>query len=256
MNMKQKIMAAVVGLVVMVVIGWYLLPSGGEGGDKDVQTPTYGGAGQGIDKEAVQQVEEKAVSERVANLQRLTKAKDADVQELLKGMQDLLDEDDEDGAFELAKTFSKSPSKELKSRALDTFRWIGGKRSALACREMLSDNDEDIAKEAMEAFRQSLESIEEEEGYSDLYPMIEDVIMACKDENDLSGLFLLLSNLDIHDSLNLYMDLQEKAKKEDRADLVDMTKEYIEFVTNGDESIDSRTAMEKWLKQHDEEEKE
>ena len=121
---------------------------------------------------------------------------------------------------------------------------------------MLSDNDEDIAKEAMEAFRQSLESIEEEEGYSDLYPMIEDVIMACKDENDLSGLFLLLSNLDIHDSLNLYMDLQEKAKKEDRADLVDMTKEYIEFVTNGDESIDSRTAMEKWLKQHDEEEKE
>ena len=256
MNMKQKIMAAVVGLVVMVVIGWYLLPSGGEEGDKDVQTPTDGGAGQGIDKEAVQQVEEKAVSERVANLQRLTKAKDADVQELLKGMQDLLDEDDEDGAFELAKTFSKSPSKELKSRALDTFRWIGGKRSALACREMLSDNDEDIAKEAMEAFRQSLESIEEEEGYSDLYPMIEDVIMACKDENDLSGLFLLLSNLDIHDSLNLYMDLQEKAKKEDRADLVDMTKEYIEFVTNGDESIDSRTAMEKWLKQHDEEEKE
>ena len=256
MNMKQKIMAAVVGLVVMVGIGWYLLPSGGEEGDKDVQTPTDGGAGQGIDKEAVQQVEEKAVSERVANLQRLTKAKDADVQELLKGMQDLLDEDDEDGAFELAKTFSKSPSKELKSRALDTFRWIGGKRSALACREMLSDNDEDIAKEAMEAFRQSLESIEEEEGYSDLYPMIEDVIMACKDENDLSGLFLLLSNLDIHDSLNLYMDLQEKAKKEDRADLVDMTKEYIEFVTNGDESIDSRTAMEKWLKQHDEEEKE
>ncbi|MBR6057318.1 MAG: hypothetical protein IKP58_04020 [Victivallales bacterium] len=256
MNMKQKIMAAVVGLVVMVVIGWYLLPSGGEEGDKDVQTPTDGGAGQGIDKEAVQQVEEKAVSERVANLQRLTKAKDADVQELLKGMQDLLDEDDEDGAFELAKTFSKSPSKELKSRALDTFRWIGGKRSALACREMLSDNDEDIAKEAMEAFRQSLESIEEEEGYSDLYPMIEDVIMACKDENDLSGLFLLLSNLDIHDSLNLYMDLQEKAKKEDRADLVDMTKEYIEFDTNGDESIDSRTAMEKWLKQHDEEEKE
>ncbi|MCR4575753.1 MAG: hypothetical protein K5787_18495 [Lentisphaeria bacterium] len=256
MNMKQKIMAAVVGLVVMVVIGWYLLPSGGEEGDKDVQTPTDGGAGQGIDKEAVQQVDEKAISERVANLQRLTKAKDADVQELLKGMQDLLDEDDEDGAFELAKTFSKSPSKELKSRALDTFRWIGGKRSALACREMLSDNDEDIAKEAMEAFRQSLESIEEEEGYSDLYPMIEDVIMACKDENDLSGLFLLLSNLDIHDSLNLYMDLQEKAKKEDRADLVDMTKEYIEFVTNGDESIDSRTAMEKWLKQHDEEEKE
>lgn len=254
--MKQKIMAAVVGLVVMVVIGWYLLPSGGEEGDKDVQTPTDGGAGQGIDKEAVQQVDEKAISERVANLQRLTKAKDADVQELLKGMQDLLDEDDEDGAFELAKTFSKSPSKELKSRALDTFRWIGGKRSALACREMLSDNDEDIAKEAMEAFRQSLESIEEEEGYSDLYPMIEDVIMACKDENDLSGLFLLLSNLDIHDSLNLYMDLQEKAKKEDRADLVDMTKEYIEFVTNGDESIDSRTAMEKWLKQHDEEEKE
>ncbi len=256
MNMKQKIMAAVVGLVVMVVIGWYLLPSGGEEGDKDVQTPTDGGAGQGIDKEAVQQVEEKVVSERVANLQRQAKSKDADVEDLLKGMQDLLDEDDEDGAFELAKTFSKSPSKELKSRALDTFRWIGGKRSALACREMLSDNDEDIAKEAMEAFRQSLESIEEEEGYSDLYPMIEDVIMACKDENDLSGLFLLLSNLDIHDSLNLYMDLQEKAKKEDRADLVDMTKEYIEFVTNGDESIDSRTAMEKWLKQHDEEEKE
>ena len=255
MNMKQKIMAAVVGLVVMVVIGWYLLPSGGEEGDKDIQTPTDGGAGQGIDKEAVQQVDEKAVSERVANLQRQVKSNDADVEDLLKGMQDLLDEDDEDGAFELAKTFSKSHSKELKSRAVDTFRWIGGKRSALACREMLSDNDEDIAKEAMEAFRQSLESIDEEEGYSDLYPMIEDVIMACKDENDLEGLFLLLSNLDIHDSLNLYMDLQEKAQKEERTDLVDMTKEYIEFVTNGDESIDSRIAMEKWLKQYDEEEK-
>ncbi|MBP5672001.1 MAG: hypothetical protein J6X49_06390 [Victivallales bacterium] len=255
MNMKQKIMAAVVGLVVMVVIGWYLLPSGGEEGDKDIQTPTDGGAGQGIDKEAVQQVDEKAVSERVANLQRQVKSNDADVEDLLKGMQDLLDEDDEDGAFELAKTFSKSHSKELKSRAVDTFRWIGGKRSALACREMLSDNDEDIAKEAMEAFRQSLESIDEEEGYSDLYPMIEDVIMACKDENDLEGLFLLLSNLDIHDSLNLYMDLQEKAQKEERTDLVNMTKEYIEFVTNGDESIDSRIAMEKWLKQYDEEEK-
>ena len=34
-----------------------------------------------------------------------------------------------------------------------------------------------------------------------------------------------------------------------------MTKEYIEFVTNGTEVIDSRTAMEKWLKRHDEEEK-
>lgn len=255
MNMKQKIMAAVVGLVVMVVIGWYLLPSSEKEGDKDIQTPIDGGAGQGIDKETVQQLDGKAVSERVANLQQMTKAKDVDVQELLKGMQDLLDEDDEDGAFELAKTFSKSHSKELKSRAVDTFRWIGGKRSALACREMLLDNDEEIAKEAMEAFRQSLESIDEEEGYSDLYPMIEDVIMACKDENDLEGLFLLLSNLDIHDSLNLYMDLQEKAQKEDRTDLVNMTKEYIEFVTNGDESIDSRTAMEKWLKQYDEEEK-
>ncbi len=255
MNMKQKVWTAVVvGLVAMVLVGWYLWPSDKEEGDNGVQTPiNIGGVGQ--NGEPASQGDEKVVSERVVHLQRQAKEKDADIQELLKGMQDLLDEDDDDGAFELAKTFSKSPSKELKSKALDTFRWIGGKRSALACREMLSEEDDEIAKEAMEAFRQSLESIDEEEGYSELYPMIEDVIMASKDENDLEALFLLLSNLDIHDSLNLYMDVQEKAQKEERTDLVNMTKEYIEFVTNGEESIDSRTAMEKWLKQYDEEEK-
>jgi hypothetical protein len=255
MNMKQKVWTAVVvGLVAMVLVGWYLWPSDKEEGDNGVQTPiNIGGVGQ--NGEPASQGDEKVVSERVVHLQRQAKEKDADIQELLKGIQDLLDEDDDDGAFELAKTFSKSPSKELKSKALDTFRWIGGKRSALACREMLSEEDDEIAKEAMEAFRQSLESIDEEEGYSELYPMIEDVIMASKDENDLEALFLLLSNLDIHDSLNLYMDVQEKAQKEERTDLVNMTKEYIEFVTNGEESIDSRTAMEKWLKQYDEEEK-
>ena len=255
MNMKQKVWTAVVvGLVVLVLVGWYLLSSDNGEGDKNISTTVNSVTGQ-EGNVVVQQGNEKVVSERVAHLQRQAKLKDADVQELVKGMQDLLDEDDEDGAFELATTFSKSPSKELKSKALDTFRWVGGKRSALVCREMLSDDDEEIAKEAMEAFRQSLESIDEEEGYSELYPMIEDVIMTCKDENDLAALFLLLSNLDVHDSLNLYMDVQEKAQKEERTDLVDMTKEYIEFVTNGDESIDSRTAMEKWLKQHDEEEK-
>lgn len=256
MNKKQKMLVAMLGVVVLIVVGWYLLPSGKGEPDSEVKTPPVEvGPVQGEGGQNALQEKNPAINERVTHLQRQTKAKDADVQELLKGMQDLLDENEEDGAFELAVTFSKSPSKELKSKALDAFRWIGGKRTVLACREMLSDDDEEIAKEAMEAFRQSLESIDEEEGYSELYPMIEDVIMACKDENDLEGLFLLLSNLDVHDSLNLYMDVQEKAQKEERADLVNMTKEYIEFVTNGTDVIDSRTAMEKWLKRHDEEEK-
>ena len=256
MNKKQKMLVAMLGVVVLIVVGWYLLPSGKGEPDSEVQTPPVEvGPVQGEGGQNALQEKNPAINERVTHLQRQTKAKDADVQELLKGMQDLLDENEEDGAFELAVTFSKSTSKELKSKALDAFRWIGGKRTVLACREMLSDDDEEIAKEAMEAFRQSLESIDEEEGYSELYPMIEDVIMACKDENDLEGLFLLLSNLDVHDSQNLYMDVQEKAQKEERADLVNMTKEYIEFVTNGTDVIDSRTAMEKWLKRHDEEEK-
>ena len=256
--MKQKVFAGVLAVVVIVVVGWYLTPSRDGGGDElekpPAQTPVDNAATQNeVKKEEAQQTHEKAVNEHVARLQQKALEQNKNVQELLIGLQELLDENDDDGALELAVTFSKAPSRELRSKAVDAFRWIGGKRSAMACREMLSDEDADISREAMEAFRQSLESIDEEEGYSDLYPMIEDVMMECKDENDLEALFILLSNLHVRDSLNLFMDLQERGKKEQREDLVDMTKEYIEFVTNGAEDIDSRTAMEKWLKQHEKE---
>jgi hypothetical protein len=251
--------AALLAVVVLGSVVWYLLPS--EGDEDNLENPSVqatpvdpaSSSQNGDEKGEAQQPPAKSVSAHVARLQQKAQEENRNVQELLKEMQELLDDNDDDGAFELAVTFSKSPSRELRSKALDAFRWVGGKQSVKACREMLSDDDAEISKEAMEAFRQSLESIDEEEGFSELYPMIKDVMMECKDENDLEALFLLLSNLHVRDSLNLYMDLQERGVKENREDIVDLTKEYIEFVTNGTEGIDSRTAMEKWLKQHEDE---
>lgn len=254
MDKRLKLSYAAVFLLVAVVVVWYLWPSGEM--EIDLDEPAGGQATLSEvenPKPEVQQAEDPAEAKRREHINRLKQKVEtewANTRERLEDMQELLDEGDENGAFELAESFSKTGSNELKSKALDIFRWIGGAESARVSRQMLTDEDAGIAKEAMEVFRQSLESLDADEGYPEMYPMIKDVMLECKDENDLEALFLLVSNLPISDSLNIYMDLQETGKDKQDEKMVEMTKEYIQFVTNGEESINSRVAMEKWLKKH------
>ncbi len=252
MNKKEKILVSLLAAIVLIAVTWYLIPT-----DLDETEPT-GTTGQETEaenvtpnKNAAEQSSdvEKGADRRAAHLMQKQERQGKD-QGLLQEIQELLDANDENGAFELALSMSRSPSKELKSKALDAFRWIGGKRTVKACCELLKDSDDEIASEAMEVFRQSLESIDEDEGFSDLFPLIEDVMMECKDEIALEALFLQMSNLKVYNSLNMFMDLQERGEREQNTGMVEMAKEYIRFVTNGDESITSRTAMMKWLKQH------
>ena len=97
----------------------------------------------------------------------------------IERMQEILDENDDEMTWEYASKMAKSPKISHRMKALEALRWVGGKNVVKICAEMLDDANADVASEAMDVLKFSLDGVEDAE---ELLPLVNNIILNSENE--------------------------------------------------------------------------
>lgn len=182
---------------------------------------------------------------------KLTSRKWLDTEEkgdlAIERMQEILDTNDDEMTLEYASKMAKSTKISHRMKALEALRWVGGKNVVKICAGMLNDDNADVASEAMDVLKFSLDGVDDAE---ELLPLLNSIILNSENEEDRIGLCMAISNFPPEQSLPFFVSLLQQAKTKNDSELITIARDYIENVTNGTEEIETSEQATAWLKKH------
>lgn len=157
-------------------------------------------------------------------------------------LQTLLDENDAPAILAQARRLIRSTETPLRSAAVNALRWIATRDAARELAGLTGDADADVADEAGDALMAVLDEVDDEALSASL---LEQAIRSAAAPETADALCLRLSGLDEAQSIPVLVNLLESGNERNVA----LGKEYLEFVTGGEE-ISSRAEAEAWLREH------
>lgn len=174
-------------------------------------------------------------------------AREANKQETqrnLEKMQALLDEAESkrDEVVAFALQLSKGNRLE-RAMAIDAFEWVGGKESSTALIDLLDDESVEVEERAFDVLKHLLqESMITEVQLLDTNQWLE-VMNTITDSNDLYAMFTLLSGFNVVTAAPVFIELYNSTN----ATLKNHAQEFMEFIANGESTIPTKEAAEKWF---------
>ncbi|NLF19595.1 MAG: hypothetical protein GX595_20385 [Lentisphaerae bacterium] len=157
-------------------------------------------------------------------------------------LQELLDENDAPAILAQARRLVRSTEAPLRSAAVNALRWIATRDAARELAALTGDADAEVADEAGDALMAVLDEVDDEALSATL---LEQAIRSAAAPESGDAFCLRLAGLDEGQSIPVLVNLLESGNER----LVALGKEYLEFVTGGEE-ISSRAEAEAWLREH------
>ena len=157
---------------------------------------------------------------------------------------DFLDEEDLTGALKVIRRLMKSSDPEIRSEAVSLLGWIGV-RAVAEIADMLTDDNDAVAWEAVNALQQQLGDIEDDAAKASLLTR---GLMALKDQEQMEAFVMEFSN--VSDELAVRSLVQVMTSPNKVAS--EVAREHYEFVT-GDAYV-SPAEAEKWIEENSDQE--